>query len=200
MPIDPEDLADVHRASLLRATFLFEFALLAVALAAIWLLGVSPAMGWGPTSLAIGIAAGIALAVIVIPLAEASEFLFERIQRDMKLFIRLFKKCSITELVLIGLLAGVCEEAFFRGFMQQWFLSFWEPHVAILVASVLFGLAHAISIPYTVFATVLGVVLGYLYHYTESLPAAMLAHAVYDMIALYYATRVLDLGKAGGAG
>jgi len=86
----------------------------------------------------------------------------------------------------------VCKEALFRGVIQTWIFTWSNVHVAVLAAAVLFGITHAISIRYALFIAGLGVAFGYLFYFTESLFAAMLAHAVYDFVALYLETRVID--------
>ena len=92
--------------------------------------------------------------------------------------------------MLVAALAGACEEMLFRGLMQTWLATLVSPYVAIVVVAALFGLAHAISPSYVAFAFLLGLVLGYLYYWTGSPPAAMLAHGVYDLIGLLVGVRL----------
>ena len=86
--------------------------------------------------------------------------------------------------ITIGIAAGVGEEWFFRGIIQ--------PLAGMPVASVLFGLAHSGSrrlLPFGVWATGMGLVMGGLTSLTGGLAAAMLAHGVYDVLALEYIRR-----------
>ena len=66
-------------------------------------------------------------------------------------------------------------------------------------ASLLFGLAHCLSVTYVVFATVLGVFLGWLYLATGDLVAPIVAHALYDFIALLVLVRKRDPANSGDA-
>jgi membrane protease YdiL (CAAX protease family) len=114
-----------------------------------------------------------------------------RIRADFELVVALFKDASLPELALIAALAGIGEEMLFRGLIQTWLTGLAGPTVAIVATAALFGLAHAISRSYVFFAFLLGLILGYLYYVTASLPSVMIAHAVYDFVALTYGVRVL---------
>jgi membrane protease YdiL (CAAX protease family) len=102
----------------------------------------------------------------------------------------MFSQCSVGELACISLWAGVGEELFFRGFLQpalvEWTGSVWW---GIAAASVVFGLCHPISVVYFVLVMGVGVYLGGVVFYTENLLDAMVAHAVYDFLALVVLTR-----------
>lgn len=106
----------------------------------------------------------------------------------------LFASRSIAELALVSLAAGLGEEMLFRGFLQaclvQW-LPLWP---AILSASIIFGLLHLITPTYAVLATLIGLYLGWLFVATDNLLAVVVAHALYDFLALVYLIR---LGTAG---
>ena len=73
----------------------------------------------------------------------------------------------------------------FRGAIQGWLAQHVHDAVAVVAASVLFGLVHYLSFTYFVLATGLGLVLGTAYALTDSLVLVMVWHGVYDMIALY---------------
>jgi membrane protease YdiL (CAAX protease family) len=86
--------------------------------------------------------------------------------------------------VLIGAAAGVGEEWLFRGIVL--------PLAGLLASSVLFGIAHVGGrrmLPFGVWATGMGVVMGGLAGVTGGLIAPIVAHAVYDMLALEYIRR-----------
>jgi membrane protease YdiL (CAAX protease family) len=63
-------------------------------------------------------------------------------------------------------------------------------------ASVLFGLLHPITPGYIVLATLLGAYLGAIWIYNGNLLSVMVAHAVYDFVALWYLLR-REPGAAG---
>lgn len=82
--------------------------------------------------------------------------------------------CQVWELVLLAAFAGIGEEVLFRGVLQ--------PRTGWLIATLLFGLAHPISVTYFIVASFLGGVLGMLQQYGGNLWAPIIAHAVYDYI------------------
>ena len=100
---------------------------------------------------------------------------------------------------VIGLAAGLGEELFFRGLLQ--------PTLGWVAASVLFGLAHTGSrgmLPFAAWAAIMGGALGGLAIVTSGLTAPVVAHGVYDVMALAYIRRARvqrgrkrDDGRAG---
>lgn len=90
--------------------------------------------------------------------------------------------------IVLAIGAGVGEEAFFRGWLQQTLVdqlanSYPELSVVggIFAASVLFGLGHAATPTYFLWATVFGGVMGIEY-IKIGLPATAFTHAFYDWI------------------
>jgi membrane protease YdiL (CAAX protease family) len=151
---------------------------------------VRPAVSTDPRTLALGAALGAGLAAGALALTCSRVRLLSRIRDDFRLVLSLFRGASLPELALVAVLAGIGEEMLFRGLIQTWLTSALNPALAILITAALFGLAHAISRSYVAFAFLLGVVLGYLYYVTGSLAAVMVAHAVYDFVALTLGMRL----------
>jgi membrane protease YdiL (CAAX protease family) len=168
-----------------------EGGILIAAVGAMWVAGVAPAMSSTPVDLALGALVGVALAFVAVELARLPFRFLRQLQRDIDLVVRLFGNLTVLDFAVIAAMAGLAEETLFRGLLQTWLTEAWGPHVAVLVVSLVFGLMHAVSRSYVVFAFVLGALLGYLYLFTGSLPAAIVAHAVYDFVALAYGTRML---------
>ncbi|MDP8945373.1 MAG: CPBP family intramembrane metalloprotease, partial [Actinomycetota bacterium] len=83
-------------------------------------------------------------------------------------------------LVLVAIFSGVGEEAFFRGALQQEF--------GLVVASLLFGLAHVGPdrryFVWTAWAVLAGFVFGFLYEVSGSLLAPILAHTAHNAATL----------------
>ena len=87
----------------------------------------------------------------------------------------------LLELVLLVLVVGAGEELFFRGVLQE--------EIGLLAASILFGVLHGPSRPLwplAIWATLMGILFGILYQATENLVVPMLAHAIYDGVAICY--------------
>ncbi|MDX1598446.1 MAG: CPBP family intramembrane glutamic endopeptidase [Marinobacter sp.] len=106
--------------------------------------------------------------------------------RDQMRFLHEFA-CSYSWPVLLTLsvLAGFGEELLFRGVVQGWLTEQFGVVFALAAAAILFGLVHFLSLAYFVMATVLGVVLGLAYIWSESLLMTMVWHGAYDVVALY---------------
>jgi membrane protease YdiL (CAAX protease family) len=116
------------------------------------------------------------------------------VKRDVeRLVVPMFANCSILDLALISLAAGFGEEMLFRGLLQsglaEWLRPPLGPWVAVLAASFAFGLVHMVSTAYAVLATLIGVYLGVLLLCSGNLLTPVVAHGLYDFIALLYLVR-----------
>lgn len=171
----------------------FEASLIGLAMLLGWLVGVSPLADWhwDRADAAIGLAASVPMFGLFVlsvhypigPLARLKRF-FDEVVRP------LFEPAAVGELALISLLAGVGEELLFRAVLQA-ALARWLGTVAALVAaSILFGLAHAISLTYAVLAALIGGYLGWLYLATGNVLTVAITHGAYDFMALVYLSRV----------
>lgn len=94
-------------------------------------------------------------------------------------------KVTISELVLVSVFAGVGEELLFRGFLQSWLASH-SLLLALIVPNVLFGILHWISRDYAICTFCVGLYFSCLLQFVDSvnLTALMIAHSLYDLIAL----------------
>jgi membrane protease YdiL (CAAX protease family) len=93
----------------------------------------------------------------------------------------LFEHVRMWHIVVISMLAGLGEELLFRGVLQ--------PLIGLPLASLIFGAVHVggrTFIGYGVWAACIGAVFGWLMMVTGGLLAPIVAHAVYDMLALAY--------------
>lgn len=89
----------------------------------------------------------------------------------------------------VALLAGFSEEFLFRGVIQTGLAGPLGPATALVAASVLFGLAHALSPAYFLAATLIGAYLGLVYHVTGNLLTVCLVHALYDWLVIRHFLR-----------
>jgi uncharacterized protein len=80
----------------------------------------------------------------------------------------------------------VAEEIFFRGFLMEKFESFAGKNFAIVLSSVLFGVAHMGygKIYPAVLPIIIGLLLGYIVIKTKNLFAAIIAHVTFNVIVL----------------
>ena len=106
----------------------------------------------------------------------------------------LFAKTTVVELAVISALAGIGEELMFRGLIQEG-LARWigEPigvWIALVVASILFGLLHPMNMAYILLAALMGFCLGELWIATGNLLVPIVTHAVYDFLALYWLVKM----------
>ena len=106
-------------------------------------------------------------------------------------------RCSWYDLLLLALLAGVGEEFLFRGTIE---LALERYHLwgGMILANLLFGLAHSLSWQYFVFATVIGVYLSWLSGFPgeRNLLPAILAHGLYDFVAFLLIRREVRLASS----
>jgi len=98
------------------------------------------------------------------------------------------------------LVVGPAEEILFRGAVQGRLRQSWGVWPAIIVATVLFGLIHIPAITggfgaqlsYALLVGVLGLLLGYLYEYTQNILVPSLIHGAYNatLFGLLYLTEI----------
>jgi uncharacterized protein len=151
------------------------------------LLGESPAAGvlLGLLTAAGTISLGLLAYRLLPSLREISE----------ELAPRLVDGADSTSLVLVSIFSGVGEEAFFRGAIQQEF--------GLVVASLLFGVAHIGPdrryLVWTAWAVLAGFVFGFLYDVSGGLLAPIIAHTAHNAATLLLWKRSREgLKKAGG--
>ncbi len=77
----------------------------------------------------------------------------------------------------IAVCAGVGEELFFRGLLQS--------TLGTVPSAVVFGVFHALTLTYFLFATAMGLYFSLLLVWSGNLLLVIVAHAAYDVFALY---------------
>ena len=79
-------------------------------------------------------------------------------------------------LILVCIMPALGEEFIFRGILQNKLVSIISnPHIGIIIASILFGLTH-MQLERLIPLSFLGLLLGYTYHYTGSIIAPVVLH------------------------
>lgn len=179
---------------------LLEGGLAAIATTIGWLIGFDPWYGMhrpGYDAIVFsrdilwGIAATApAIAVLLLESGRWSQLLDDLKDQVSDLLQRLLRGASLWQLLVIAFAAGVGEEVLFRGLIQaglaQLLPASWALVGSLLIASVLFGLCHYLSHTYFLLATLAGLYFGLIMLISESILPAILAHALYDFIALAY--------------
>ena len=97
---------------------------------------------------------------------------------------------SVLQLLAISVIAGISEEAFFRGAIQGSLADRGGVVLALVSASSVFGACHLLTYTYAIVAAFIGAYLGLLWIWTGNLLTPMITHAVYDFVALVYFLRV----------
>lgn len=144
---------------------------------------------WGDpyrdTIIGLAAAAGLAAVNYLVLVKAPATWVVDGVRAVYReILVPLFGRLDTPSLIAIGAAAGVGEEWLFRGILQ--------PAVGLLAASVAFGLAHVgglSMLAFGVWAMGMGVAMGSLALATGGLIAPMVAHGVYDMLALHYIRR-----------
>ncbi len=183
---DLDEDIPLTRSDFLNLAGICEGSLVAIAFVAGWLLNVKPVaeLYWDWWGFVVGLAAtlpmlllfGVLYWIDIAPLRQIREMLSEMLSP-------LLAQCRWFDLVLLALMAGVCEEILFRGFMQLW-LSQWGLMMAIIVTSIIFGLVHCVTLTYAIVATLIGGYLsGIMFLVDEpNLLVPITTHAAYDYV------------------
>jgi len=104
----------------------------------------------------------------------------------------------LVSLIIIGVIVPISEELYFRGLLYRWFqlrFRFWP---AILLSSLVFGLAHFDSLAVMVSSFALGVVNAIAMERTKSIWVPIMMHAVTNGAAVVIMYGVLALEKYTG--
>lgn len=153
-----------------------------------WAAGVWSGIDWIPmvrlqgSALLLGVGGGFGLVVchllLVIPGGRRNP-LYRSVYVPLRDALRApMQMAHVSEIVLLALASGVGEEVFFRGWLQT--------QAGIGLASVLFGACHVWgrdALPYGLYATGMGGLLGLLFeHSGHLLWAPVLAHVVNNLL------------------
>jgi membrane protease YdiL (CAAX protease family) len=191
--------ASRQRLEIVWLAVLFEGGLAVLAWIVGWLTGLRPLarIHWNGWDALLGVAACVPLLLIfylcirwpVGPLARIKAF-SEQVIRP------LFRYCGVLDFAVISLLAGLGEEMLFRAVLQDFLVEKLNGWLGLIIASALFGLLHLITPTYAVLAGVMGAYLGWVWMRTDNLLVVMIAHGLYDFLALLYLVRWLP--RQGG--
>ena len=137
---------------------------------------------WHQQELLIGVALGLTITILS-SLAYQFVPLYRR-SADYYLQIVL-KPLALPDLIWLGLLPGLSEELLFRGVMLP---AFGLDHFAVIVSSICFGVLHLSGSgqwAYVVWATIVGIILGYSAFLSGNLLVPIVAHIVTNIVSSY---------------
>jgi uncharacterized protein len=117
------------------------------------------------------------------PLSKVKEFCDYEV-------IPLLGESSWSEIGLVAFSAGVGEEMLFRGVFQPAIGGWLGLPWGVVLAGLLFGLFHPISVTYMIVASILGIYLGLVFYAGGNLISVIIVHALYDFAALAYVLRI----------
>jgi membrane protease YdiL (CAAX protease family) len=177
----------------------FELALAGIAIAIGWFLQInpSPSFSWPSVGECIrelgwGVAAAIPPLGVFVALHLGSFRPIEKIRRWLnQVLLPMLDGATLGDLAVLALAAGLGEELLFRGLLQNWLIRLGDggpaaSSVAVVLAGAAFGMAHFVNWTYAFLAAAIGIYLGWLLVWTQSLWIPILAHATYDFVALWY--------------
>lgn len=126
---------------------------------------------------------------------------FRRLMGEVEeVLIPFLSRLTVADFFIIALLAGFGEEGLFRGIIQGGLSAVIPPPVALLIAALIFGILHCITLTYAVIAALIGLYLGGLYMLTGNLVVPIIVHVLYDFAALIYLMKVRRRITVEGAG
>ncbi len=148
---------------------------------------------WMPTALAssgwshVVFSSALGLAIALTTLAS-TELLLRRASWARALrseFRAALEGASSGDLVMLALASGCAEELLFRGALQPW-LGLW-------ITSLIFGAVHFVPnkslLPWTIWAGVMGVILGLVHEHTGSIAGPVIAHVLINAVNLHRVAR-----------
>ncbi len=164
-----------------------ESVLLLLALALGWLTGVPPFARYRTDLAAVAVGLGATL-----PLLGMLRWCLGTGWEPMRRLVELVREylaphlagASTGGLLLLSIMAGVGEEALFRGVIQAGLDDRLPIAVAVAASALLFGAAHWLTTTYAVLAALVGAYLGLLFALTDNLLVPIVTHAAYDAVAL----------------
>src|SRR3954454_24903004 len=142
-----------------------------------------------------GLLATLPMLVLFWWLVHSNLASLRKLREQVEWLVReMFPEGNIGQFAMVAALAGVGEELLFRGVVQMKLSDWTTPVVGLAIASLLFGLAHALSKIYFLFAIAVGAFLGWLVLRYNDLVGPMVAHGLYDFLALSYLARSASRG------
>ena len=172
----------------------FEAGLGVLAIGLAWLFGIPLLAGLASSDWFPALAWGLLATLPMLAMMVWFEFSRRRWVIEIRAFVEeklipLFDGIPATGIFLIALSAGLFEELLFRGVIQAGLETSMGLWPALLLASLLFGLAHAMTRAYFIITFLIGLYLGALYAWTDQLLVPIVAHFLYDWAVFVWLLR-----------
>jgi uncharacterized protein len=174
----------INHTSLVAITVVLESLLLLVA--TIWSraagLDLLPHLHFDAVAAALGVVTAfgtVGLSLVFYRLGDSLAFFKQLKQLSDEILLPAVSGFTMTDIVLVSLASGICEEILFRGVM----LPLW----GLAASSIIFGFVHSPTLkyfPYVVVSILAGLLFGYLYLYSGSLWLPVIAHVMHNLISL----------------
>ncbi|NJL80884.1 MAG: CPBP family intramembrane metalloprotease [Richelia sp. RM2_1_2] len=130
---------------------------------------------------------GVALGLTITGLSSLAYRFFPVYRQSANYYLEIvLKPLALPDLIWLGLLPGLSEELLFRGVMLP-ALGF--NHLAVIVSSICFGVLHLSGSgqwAYVIWATIVGMILGYSALLTGNLLVPIVAHIVTNLVSSYF--------------
>jgi uncharacterized protein len=137
---------------------------------------------WYPRDLFLG----VGLSLIITILSSLAYRLSPPYRKSADYYLELvLKPLALPDLIWLGLLPGLSEELLFRGVMLP---ALGADHLAVIVSSLCFGVLHLSGSeqwPYVIWATIIGIILGYSALLSGNLLVPIVAHMLTNWLSSY---------------
>ncbi|MEB3220084.1 MAG: CPBP family intramembrane glutamic endopeptidase [Nostocales cyanobacterium 94392] len=130
---------------------------------------------------------GVLLGLTITGLSSLAYRFFPVYRRSANYYLEIvLKPLALPDLIWLGLLPGLSEELLFRGVMLP-ALGFND--LAVIVSSICFGVLHLSGSEqwaYVIWATIVGMILGYSALLTGNLLVPIVAHIITNLVSSYF--------------
>jgi membrane protease YdiL (CAAX protease family) len=145
----------------------------------------------GPMRLLTGFAISLPVVFGLLLLLVTAGFLLSRIAPNSSAMPPVFREATsheqvafVTAILILAVTIGpICEEVFFRGFLQNALRNRWPMAVATVVQSLIFAVMHTFGALHAAVAFFLGLFLTLVYEWRKSLVVPVFVHAGNNMFA-----------------
>jgi uncharacterized protein len=129
---------------------------------------------------------GLGVGLIITILSGLAYRLWSQYRRSADYYLELvLKPLAWPDLIWLGLLPGLSEELLFRGVMLP---ALGLDHLAVIGSSVCFGILHLSGSqqwPYVIWATIVGIILGYSALWSGNLLVPIVAHIMTNLVSSF---------------